>query len=152
MVWRWGRAHRCALLTSRVGRRRQCGGCDNPHPKIWWEVDPEDPCRVLGSLDWNYKVIRVLPESIGRLKIRGNLNLSNNELSCLPASFGSITVGGHLWLSNNELSSLPASFGSITVGGDLWLFENQFGMFHSLPSLPNVKGEVREKPWATHGQ
>ena len=76
-------------------------------------MDPEDPCRVLGTLDWYNMEIRVLPESIGRLKIGGHLWLGNNQLSSLPASFGSITVDGSLYLRYNKLSSLPASFPNV---------------------------------------
>ena len=38
--------------------------------------------------------IRVIPESIGGLTIRGNLNLERNELQTLPESIGFLTLEG----------------------------------------------------------
>ena len=68
------------------------------------EVDPEDASHVLGSLNWSYAGIVVLPESIGGLTVDGNLVLYANKLESLPESFGSLTVGGYLDLRNNPVA------------------------------------------------
>jgi len=100
------------------------------------EVDPEDASHVLGSLNWSYAGIVVLPESIGDLTVDGRLCLQFNQLESLPESFGGLTVGGDLKLENNKLESIPESFGSLTVGGNLNLYFNQ------LESLPESFGSL----------
>ena len=95
----------------------------NPHLTVeelmeYVEVDPADPSRVVGDLEWRYKNITVLPDSIGSLTVGGRLRLSMNQLASLPEGFGSLTVGGDLDLRYNHLASLPKGFvGSLTVGG-----------------------------------
>ena len=101
------------------------------------EVDPKDASRVKGNVNWTYKGIKVLPESIGDLTVDGNLGLYNNNLATLPAGFGSLTVGGNLYLHYNNLATLPASFGSLTVGGDLDLSIN------NLATLPASFGSLQ---------
>ena len=81
-----------------------------PTPK----VDPEDASHVLGDLDWSYRGIVMLPETIGDLTIDGHLLLCNNELESLPESFGSLTVGGEVELCENpvvlSLDQYPGSY------------------------------------------
>ena len=47
------------------------------------KVDPEDASHALGSLNWGYAGIVVLPESIGDLTVDGDLNLYHNKLGSL---------------------------------------------------------------------
>merc|ERR1711934_1155151 len=57
-----------------------------------------------GSIqDWNLHSlgIRVLPDSIGELRILGVLDLGLNELESLPEGFSGLTVGGNLVLEGN---------------------------------------------------
>ena len=68
------------------------------------EVDPEDASHVLGDLNWSYRGIVVLPESIGDLTVGGNLNLYHNELESLPESFGSLTVRRLVGLYENPVA------------------------------------------------
>ena len=99
------------------------------------EVDPADPSRVDGILNWS-KGIRVLPDSIGSLTVGGDLLLNRNRLASLPEGFSSLTVEGHLLLNNNLLASLPEGFGSLTVGRALYLQGNK------LTSLPEGFGSL----------
>ena len=100
------------------------------------KVDPADPSRVIGNVDWYYIGIKWLPESIGYITFTGSLDLSGNLLASLPKSFGALKVGGNLNLTNNRLASLPKSFGSLTVGLDLTLRNNE------LASLPERFGSL----------
>ena len=69
----------------------------------------EGTSHVLGDLNWNYKRIVVLPESIGDLTVGGHLHLNGNKLESLPESFGSLTVDGGLYVDGNP--TLTASRG-----------------------------------------
>ena len=92
---------------------------------------------IKGTLNLSNNQLKSLPESFGRLKLGGDLNLSENELTSLPESFGRLDIKGNLNLHNNQLKLLPESFGNIKVGGNLNLSNNQ------LKSLPESFGNIK---------
>lgn len=67
----------------------------------------------LNSGDYMGRRLTELPDSFGRLRIRGSLDLGANHLSRLPVIFGNMTVGKELDLADNRLSELPASMSHI---------------------------------------
>ena len=102
-------------------------------------VDPKDPSRVLGNLNWQggenedyeeWKEELEWLEGLERLErqeaIRHVARITN-----LPESIGALTVTGDLNLHYNNLATLPASFGSLTVGGHLRL------SYNNLQKLPD---------------
>jgi len=117
-----------------------------------------------GIISWSLwgRGLTSLPDSFGRLVIKGRLDLGNNELTALPPCFGTIQVGGELDLADNQLASLPDSFSTIRVGwnnaspSDLYLWGNQLT---SLPKGfgrmgPQVSGKIHlaRNPLALEGE
>ncbi len=90
------------------------------------------------TLDLSSKVIKVLPEELGKLTKLESLSLDNNQLSALPESVGKLTKLESLSLNNNQLSALPESVGKLTKLESLSLDNNQ------LSALPESVGKLNK--------
>ena len=52
------------------------------------KVDPANPSRIKGHVDWSCMKVTTLPESVADLTIAGDFDVSNNDLSSLPSTIG----------------------------------------------------------------
>lgn len=106
----------------------------------------------LKKLDLSGLGLTALPESIGRLRVKGwpcefsgglqggDVNLQFNRLTSLPESLGDLVVEGGLRLNNNLLETLPDSFcKGIKVGGQLQLMNNK------IASVPESFAAIRAR-------
>ena len=104
----------------------------------------------LKKLDLSGLGLTALPESIGRLRVKGwpcefsggsqggDVNFQFNRLTSLPESLGHLVVEGGLRLNNNLLETVPDSFcKAIKVGGQLQLMNNK------IASVPESFAEIR---------
>ena len=119
--------------------------------------DLKTPSTIIGDLDLSelkldigdkkldFK-LKLLPESIGFLTVKGNVDLSNNKLVALPENFGNLEIGGALFLSGNGLVALPENFYKLgKINGVLDLSDN---LLASLPT--NFSLTVTEDLYLAH--
>ena len=81
--------------------------------------------------------LKILPESIGRLKFLKILILSYNKLTTLPESIGNLLSLQTLDLGNNEITSLPESICNLKSLEILKLAKNK------IESLPESMGNLQ---------
>ena len=116
------------------------------------DVDPSTGAIEQWGL-WGRQLTE-LPDSFGRLRIRGSLDLGANHLSRLPENFGNMTVGKELDLADNRLTELPASMSHIKVGwdvskdcsqkgGHLYLWNNQLRELPEGFRTAQVSGSIK---------
>ncbi|MCX6987716.1 MAG: leucine-rich repeat domain-containing protein [Chlamydiae bacterium] len=107
----------------------------------------------LNHLDLSGCALKVLPDTISKLKNLRHLNLSGNELRSLPDSIGSLANLEGLFVSNNQLQALPDTIGEL--GALIWLdaeynrishLPNTIGRIHTLLSLGLVRNPLENLP------
>jgi len=92
-------------------------------PNLW--TIPPGICilRNLRGLSLRFTGIRVLPSTLGRLKLLTTLDLASTELAELPAEIGGLESLTDLDCSRTKLRDLPRTFGSRTKLENLCLTE-----------------------------
>ncbi|WP_316751646.1 leucine-rich repeat domain-containing protein [Pedobacter gandavensis] len=87
--------------------------------------------RKLKTLILRYDSLMILPDNFSDLKQLKHLDLSGNLISALPADFGGLKSLKTLNLSANPIAELTESIGSLSI---LEMLELQYGNLKTLPS------------------
>ena len=116
-----------------------------------WSFSVENQ-RITG-IDLFECLIRVLPDTIGKLKSLKVLGLGGNTLMTLPESIGDLKSLQILGLGRNQLRNLPESIGNLTSLEDLYLYRNKLttlpesiGNLKSLQELDLTKNQLTSLP------
>ena len=68
------------------------------------KVSADDSAEICGHLDWSALGLKVLPDSLGNLKIAGDFVLHSNHLESLPVGIKTLQVAGNVYLFANPVA------------------------------------------------
>lgn len=105
----------------------------------------DEAVRRIEQVQWGEQVeldlrdleLKMVPESLGRLKFLRELSISRNQLTSVPESLSQLTGLQALCLDYNQLTSVPESLGQLRWLQVLKLNNNQ------LTSLPESLGQLK---------